>query len=198
MTPHASYTVSMLSWKPCSSASPGESVEGGNGPSNYFGQLLPRRQSEAVRTSTGSNYCLQTRHGDPITSILRTNYYKCHALHFGSARARGSPGLPQGGAGRGGEVSYLQGLDVLVGQEGLGQPRPGARVMRGVEGASQFFLWVSCLLARFTGISPECHRNVELEHLNKGDNHNSAFPQWEVLRAAPAPWRILSWNTIRD
>jgi len=29
----------------------------------------------------------------------------------------------------------------------------------------------------FTGASPECRRNIESEHLNKGDNHNSAFPQ---------------------
>jgi len=29
-----------------------------------------------------------------------------------------------------------------------------------------------------TGMSPECRWNIELEHLNKGDNHSSAFPQW--------------------
>ena len=58
--------------------------------------------------------------------------------------------------------------------------------------------WVSCVLARssrivqeITRISPEFHKihqnftrclpefrqNIELEHLTKGDNHNSAFPQ---------------------
>ena len=28
-----------------------------------------------------------------------------------------------------------------------------------------------------TRISPEFRQNIELEHLKKGDNHNSAFPQ---------------------
>ena len=53
---------------------------------------------------------------------------------------------------------------------------------------SYVFLWVSCLLARLTIISPESYhnftrfstsfrQNIELEHLKKGSNHNSAFPQ---------------------
>ena len=29
----------------------------------------------------------------------------------------------------------------------------------------------------FTRISPDCCQNIELEHLKKGDNHNSAFQQ---------------------
>ena len=29
----------------------------------------------------------------------------------------------------------------------------------------------------FTRMSPEFRQNVELEHLKKGNNHNSAFPQ---------------------
>ena len=67
---------------------------------------------------------------------------------------------------------------------------------------SYVLLWVSCVLARSSRISPEFHRNfirispefhrnftritrispevrqnIELEHLKKGDYHNSAFPQ---------------------
>ena len=30
---------------------------------------------------------------------------------------------------------------------------------------------------KFTGLSPEFRQNIELEHLKKEDNHNSAFPQ---------------------
>ena len=55
---------------------------------------------------------------------------------------------------------------------------------------SYVFLWVSCCFTRssrispkfcqnFTGItrvSPELCQNIELEHLKKEDNHNSAFP----------------------
>jgi hypothetical protein len=59
-------------------------------------------------------------------------------------------------------------------------------------------VWVSCLLARFTGISLECHRNVagkspgfrrniESEHLKKGDNHNSAFPQTHRITEITVP-----------
>ena len=30
---------------------------------------------------------------------------------------------------------------------------------------------------KFTGSSPEFRQNIDLEHLKKGENHNSAFPQ---------------------
>ena len=56
---------------------------------------------------------------------------------------------------------------------------------------SYVLLWVSCLarfagfssesLWKFTGNSPKFHQNIELEHLNKGDNHNSAFPQAGII-----------------
>ena len=43
------------------------------------------------------------------------------------------------------------------------------------------FLSFSTLYQNFTRKSLEIRRNFELEHLNKGDSHNSAFPQWETL-----------------
>ena len=60
------------------------------------------------------------------------------------------------------------------------------------EGLSHGFLWVSCCSTRSSRISPEFHRNftrcspafrrnIELEHLNKGDSRNSAFPQGHAV-----------------
>ena len=46
---------------------------------------------------------------------------------------------------------------------------------------SYVFVWVSCFLNMlyddFASISPDFRHNISLEHLEKGDNHNSAFPQ---------------------
>ena len=79
------------------------------------------------------------------------------------------------------------------------------------------FLCASTLCQNFTGISPErignspdvC-QNLELEHLKKGHNHNSAFPQvnlhvWTPSRAyrqgiSGAEWRgavCLNWILCR-
>ena len=74
-------------------------------------------------------------------------------------------------------------------------------------GKAEFWLlWVSCCLTRsstispefqtFTGISSEVHQNfigispdfrhnIELEHLKKGDNHNSAFPHQRRWQSPP-------------
>ena len=46
----------------------------------------------------------------------------------------------------------------------------------GVGRLSHVSLWGSCCLTGFTGISPEFCRNIELEHLKKGDNHKLSCP----------------------
>ena len=48
------------------------------------------------------------------------------------------------------------------------------------EGRVMLLLFVSCWLLRFTIISPQFRQNIALEHLEKGDNHNSALP-WRVV-----------------